>query len=366
MRNAVALSSDGNTGDRRRSSDNSGGIGAVWVFTRSGNHMVSAGAEARGHRVGWNALSGKQGRPLWRRQHAHRGWTWRQRECGRPRGSSPRTAGVWNQRGAKLVGTAAVGGASQGQAVALSGDQAKPRWWAGYNDTLGIGATWAYALVGPHDLNADGSSDVVWRNAEGDVSVWLMNGTQITPGPVYRPIPSIWSIVGQRDFNGDGMADLLWRDTSGNTAMWFMNGSSLGSSVAVGNIPTSFTVVASATSTVTAKVTILWRELRWQRVSLAHEWRPGRGERWPRQFAGQPGPWSAPATLTATATSDVLLRDTSGNTALWLMNGTTILSRTSVSATYRTPFLWWGSATSTATVEATSSGGTAAAIRQSG
>ena len=38
------------------------------------------------------------------------------------------------------------------------------------------------------------------------------------------------------------MSDILWRDANGNTAMWMMNGTTVMSSVSVGNVPTTWTV----------------------------------------------------------------------------------------------------------------------------
>ena len=79
-------------------------------------------------------------------------------------------------------------------------------------------------LTDTHDFNADGKSDIAWRDGSGNIAFWLMNGAAVSSTGTVGGVPATWSIVGQRDFNGDGKADLLWRDTSGNIAMWFMNG----------------------------------------------------------------------------------------------------------------------------------------------
>ena len=80
-------------------------------------------------------------------------------------------------------------------------------------------ALWFTELAGPdigrlpreitntHDFNADGKSDILWRDNGGDVSVWAMSGGTILGGVSLGNVPTNWSIVGQRDFNGD--ADLL-------------------------------------------------------------------------------------------------------------------------------------------------------------
>jgi hypothetical protein len=321
--NSVALSADGNTAVVGGASDSSG-VGAVWVFTRSGStwsqqgpKLVGTGAVGQaqeGHSVAVSAdgntfITGGPG------DHSFAGAAW----------IFTRSGGVWSQRGAKMVGSGA-GGTSQeqGSGVALSGDR-RTALVGGDTDVSAVGATWVFALVGPHDLNADGMSDVVWRNAEGDVAVWLVNGTQITPGPAYGPIPNIWSIVGQRDFDGDGNADLLWRDTNGNTAMWFMNGATVSSSAGVGNVPTTFSVIGVGDFNGDGKGDILWRDT------------SGNTSVWLMNGAtvvATGGLGNVPTAFSVVATadfdgngkSDVLWRDTSGNTVIWFMNGTTVAS----------------------------------------
>jgi hypothetical protein len=75
-----------------------------------------------------------------------------------------------------------------------------------------------------HDFNADDESDIVWRDASGNVAVWFMNGAQAQYAGV-GDLPTAWTIVGQRDFSSDSKSDILWQNTtSGDVAVWFMNG----------------------------------------------------------------------------------------------------------------------------------------------
>jgi FG-GAP-like repeat len=83
----------------------------------------------------------------------------------------------------------------------------------------------ALTTLNSHDFNADGKSDIAWRDTGGDAAVWLMNGAQVLQAAGVATVPTAWTIVGQRDFNGDGRADLLWQNTTtGDVAIWFMNG----------------------------------------------------------------------------------------------------------------------------------------------
>jgi FG-GAP-like repeat len=323
---AVGLSTDGNTAIVGGRFDNSG-VGAAWVFTRTGGVWPQQGPKLVG--TGGIGMQG-QGTAVaissdgnialvgGRDDDNKAGATW----------VFTRNSGTWNQRGAKLVGDAPGSGTVQGISVGLSGD-GRTALVGGPGALDGVGAAWVYAVVGAHDFNADGRSDLVWRNVEGDVSVSLMNGTQITPGPVYGPISNIWSVVGQRDFNSDGNADLLWRDTDGNTAMWFMSGTNLDSSAAVGNIPTDFTVAGVGDFNGDGKGDILWRDT------------GGNTSIWlmnGAQVVASGGLGNVPAIWSVLGTgdfdgdgnTDILWRDASGNTAMWLMNGTTILSNLSV------------------------------------
>ena len=84
-----------------------------------------------------------------------------------------------------------------------------------------------WAVSGLADLDANGTSDIVWRNeASGAVHGWLLNGlTRVADGRISNNVGTDWSIVGTPDLDGDGKDDLLWRNsTSGDVHGWFMNG----------------------------------------------------------------------------------------------------------------------------------------------
>src|ERR1700687_3563264 len=58
-----------------------------------------------------------------------------------------RSNGVWVQQGGKLIGSGAVGNASQGVSVALSGD-GNTAIVGGYGDNSFIGAAWMFTRSG--------------------------------------------------------------------------------------------------------------------------------------------------------------------------------------------------------------------------
>ena len=76
-----------------------------------------------------------------------------------------------------------------------------------------------WLIAGTGDFNADGKSDILWRNTTtGQVAMYFMNGTIPTSGASPGLIPTTWTIAATGDFNADGKSNLLWRDNSGTTA----------------------------------------------------------------------------------------------------------------------------------------------------
>src|SRR5580658_7590127 len=140
---SVALSADGNTALLGGYGDASG-AGASWVFVRAGAvwsqqgpKLVGSGAigkAAQGNSVslssdGDTALIGG---PY---DNASVGAAW----------VFTRSGTAWTQQGLKLVGTGAVGTATEGITVALSGDGATALL-GGSGDNSGVGAVWGFVL----------------------------------------------------------------------------------------------------------------------------------------------------------------------------------------------------------------------------
>jgi hypothetical protein len=185
-------------------------------------------------------------------------------------------------------------------------------------------------LADTHDFNADGKSDIAWRDGSGNIAFWLMNGAAVSSTGTVGGVPATWSIVGQRDFNGDGKADLLWLDQSGNIAMWFMNGAAVGSTGTVGTIPTNWSVAGVADFNGDGLGDILWRDTAgdyaiWLMNGAAVTSSAGLGN-------VSPTTWSVVGTgdFNGDGMADILWRDTSGDMSIWFMNGTTVASTASV------------------------------------
>jgi hypothetical protein len=139
---SVALSGDGNT-----AIVGGPGIGAAWVYTRSGgvwtqqgSNLVDtggAGSALQGQSV---ALSGDGNTAIVGGPDDNSAWVY------------TRSGGVWTQQGSNLVGTGG-GSAFQGQSVALSGD-GNTAIVGGPDDNLATGgnsatgAAWVYTRSG--------------------------------------------------------------------------------------------------------------------------------------------------------------------------------------------------------------------------
>ena len=213
---SVALSADGNTALVGGGEDN-GAAGAVWVWTQSGGvwtqqgpKLVGTGAvgpyTSEGQSValsadGNTALVGGTGDNA----NAGAAWVW------------TRSGGVWTQQGPKLVGTGAVGNASQGS-VALSAD-GNTALVGGGGDNGGVGAVW------------------VWTQSGG---VWTQQGPKLvgtgavgnaSQGSVALSADGNTALVGGGGDNGGVGAVWVWTQSGG---VWTQQGPKLVGTGAVG------------------------------------------------------------------------------------------------------------------------------------
>ena len=205
----------------------------------------------------------------------------------------------------------------------------------GWDFSTGIGTVNVFNLVrnwsGPpltatHDFNGDGYSDIAWRNSNGDVAIWLMNGTNILSAPDVANVPTSWSIVGQRQLNNSGYADLIWRNTDGDVAIWLMNGSQILSAPDLANVPTSWTIVGTGAY----NSNLGYAELFWRNTNGdVAVWEINGTQILAAPDLGNVSTiWTIVGTgdFSGTGNTDILWVDTSGDVAIWFMNGTQVVS----------------------------------------
>jgi hypothetical protein len=199
-------------------------------------------------------------------------------------------------------------------------------WGSGLNLTVTIGRTQPGSSAATHDFNGDGYSDIAWRNSNGDVAIWLMNGTQVLSAPDVGNVSTSWSIVGQRQLNNSGYADLIWRNTNGDVAIWLMNGAQILSAPDLANVPTSWTIVGTGPyNTTNGYAELFWRnsngdvavwEINGTQILAAPD------------LGNVPTSWTIVGTgdFNGDGNTDILWRNANGDVAIWLMNGTQVVS----------------------------------------
>ena len=98
-----------------------------------------------------------------------------------------------------------------------------------FNSTVPLGSSIIRRTVA--DLNGDGRSDILWRNAStGENYLYPLQGTAVLTAEGYvRTLADLnWIVAGIGDFDGDGRGDILWRNTStGQNYIYFMNGTAI-------------------------------------------------------------------------------------------------------------------------------------------
>ena len=115
------------------------------------------------------------------------------------------------------------------------------------------------------DFNADGKADIWWRNANGEVGLWLSNGGTGANGFTKLDLGNVstnWVTQGIGDFNGDHTSDVLWRNTvTGDTAIWFISSNGTYSPVDLGVVDLSWSIAGVGDYNADGKADILWRNV---------------------------------------------------------------------------------------------------------
>ena len=176
----------------------------------------------------------------------------------------------------------------------------------------------SWSIVGSRDFNGDGTADVLWRNSNGDLMIRLISNAAVAQQSVLGNVPTVWSVAGTGDFNGDGKGDILWRDTSGDLSIWFMNGFAA-QATSLGTVPTVWSVAGVGDFNGDGYSDILWHDI-YGDVSI---WEMKNGSIQAGAGLGNVATnWSIVGTgdFNGDGTSDVLWRDTAGDVMIWLIS----------------------------------------------
>jgi glucuronoarabinoxylan endo-1,4-beta-xylanase len=185
------------------------------------------------------------------------------------------------------------------------------------------GSDWQ--IQGTGDFNGDGSSDILWRKADGTVALWLMLGGKIWSVPTLPPVPgSDWQIQGTGDFNGDGSSDILWRNANGTVGLWLMRVGGGGTILAQPDLPvvlgSDWQIQGTGDFNHDHRSDIIWRNTQGA-VMVWLMGAPGMILAQQQLSIAPENDWQIQGTgdFNGDGTSDILWRNTDGTVALWLM-----------------------------------------------
>jgi hypothetical protein len=222
---SVALSADGNTAIVGGWLDN-GALGAAWLFTRSGSSWSQQGDKLVG--TGNTGPAG-QGYSVSLSADGNTaivgGWSDNSQQ-----GAAwvfTRSGSSWSQQGSKLVGTGNTSAAWQGYSVALSAD-GNTAMVGGYNDNSGQGASWVYTRSG-----------TTWTQQGGKLVATGSSGGATQGISVSLSADGNTAIVGG---DGDNAAWVFTRSGSS----WSQQGGKLEGTGSVGNAQQGISVSLSA------------------------------------------------------------------------------------------------------------------------
>jgi FG-GAP-like repeat/Cysteine-rich secretory protein family len=180
-----------------------------------------------------------------------------------------------------------------------------------------------------NDFGGDAKSDILWRNTNGDVALWQMNGSNLTTGSVFANVATTWQIAGTGDFNGDRKSDILWRNTTdGSVALWQMNGATPTTQSVIGSAPTNWQISGTGDFNRDGKADILWRNTTDGSVAI---WQMNGNTPTAQTVVGAASTdWKIVGTddFNGDNKADILWRKADGSVAMWQMNGTATISKT--------------------------------------
>jgi FG-GAP-like repeat/FG-GAP repeat len=185
-------------------------------------------------------------------------------------------------------------------------------------------------LQGTGDFDGDGNNDILWRHDNGQVYFWEMNGLTVkAQGPVaHAAVPNDWHIQGVSDFDADGKSDILWRHDSGQVYFWEMDGLGIkaeGSAVHAA-VPNDYQILGTGDFNGDGHGDIIWRHDSGQ----IYFWEMNDGlqpkQEGPVAHAAVTNDWHIQGTgdFNGDGNSDIIWRHDSGQVYIWEMDGLAI------------------------------------------
>jgi predicted extracellular nuclease/2',3'-cyclic-nucleotide 2'-phosphodiesterase (5'-nucleotidase family) len=177
--------------------------------------------------------------------------------------------------------------------------------------------TWE--INGTGDFDGDGDSDIVWRNDDGSVRTWELEGGSLAEEHDLPAVPTNWQIVATGDLDGDGDDEILWRHNEGDLVSWELDAAgNLAQTNSLGSAPVNWTVAGTGDFDGDGDDDILWRHDDGQVVS----WEMQDGEFVVNHNLPAANPnWSIEGTgdFDADGDDDILWRHEDGQVVGWEM-----------------------------------------------
>ncbi|APV50801.1 hypothetical protein BWI17_14560 [Betaproteobacteria bacterium GR16-43] len=185
------------------------------------------------------------------------------------------------------------------------------------------GTAWQVAHIA--DLNGDGKSDLVWQNPDGRITVYLMDGTTAVTKQLILPAGGGWTVTQAADLNGDGKADLIFQNTDGTIAAWLMNGAAMTAGQTLLGGGSGWSVTKTGDFDGDGKADLLWTHTD-GRVAI---WlMDGLVVKSTNQILNGGSGWTVThvADFDGDGKADLVWQNVDGSIAIWLMNGAVMSS----------------------------------------
>jgi hypothetical protein len=196
-----------------------------------------------------------------------------------------------------------------------------------YGDQFAVGLTSDWNFAGLGDFNFDYKTDIIRRNDNGDIYQWTMYGTSIAYyGYIASGITPDWKIAGTNDFNGDNISDILWRNDNGDVTLWQMDSLNIASSGYIAKGVTSDWKIAGTDDfNGDNKADILWRN---DNGGIAFWQMDGTSIASSGYIGGVTLDWKIAGTddFNGDNKADILWSNDNGDVVIWQMDGTSIAS----------------------------------------
>jgi Ca2+-binding RTX toxin-like protein len=176
------------------------------------------------------------------------------------------------------------------------------------------------------DIGGDRRSDIIWRQGDGSVRLWQMDGANTASNSLLAsPVDASWKITDTGDFNGDSKADIIWSNTDGRISLWQMDGSTI-LATDVLSPETGWKVSGTGSFSLNdSKTDILWRNIDGN-VAI---WQMDGSNVLSSKVLGKvDNTWKFASTgdFNGDKNSDVIWRNDNGDVAIWLMDGDAVSS----------------------------------------